>query len=81
MDIYVVYYWFLLAAWEQMSACNVDAMDGGFLLLLGSFGKFGEDEAVEGSRGLRGAFGGRAEMESGKRIGKGTLALLADIAV
>ena len=45
------------------------------------FGKFGEDEAVEGGWGLRGALGGGAEMESGKRIGKGTLALLADVAV
>ena len=45
------------------------------------FGKFGEDEAVEGGRGLRGALGGRAEMEGGKRIGKGTVALLADVAV
>ena len=46
-----------------------------------SFGKFGEDEAVEGGRGLRGALGGGAEMEGGKRIGKGTLALLAEVAV
>ena len=33
------------------------------------FGEGGQDEAVEGSRGLGGAFGGRAEMEGGKRIG------------
>ena len=46
-----------------------------------SFGKFGEDEAVESGWGLGSALGGRAEMESGKRIGKRTLALLADVAV
>ena len=45
------------------------------------FGEGGEDEAVEGGRGLRGALGGRAEMEGGQRIGKGTFALLADVAV
>ena len=45
------------------------------------FGKFGEDEAVESGWGLGSALGGRAEMEGGKRIGKGTLALLANVAV
>ena len=45
------------------------------------FGEFGEDEAVESGWGLGSALGGRAEMEGGKRIGKRTLALLADVAV
>ena len=45
------------------------------------FGKFGEDEAVEGGGWFGCALGGGAEMESGQRIGKGTLALLADVAV
>ena len=45
------------------------------------FGEFGEDEAVEGGWGLGSALGGGAEMEGGQRIGKGTLALLADVAV
>ena len=45
------------------------------------FGEGGEDEAVEGGRRFGCALGGGAEMEGGKRIGKGTLALLADVAV
>ena len=57
---------------------------GGFLwrrLCVLLFGEGGQDEAVEGCGRLGGAVGGGTEMEGGKRIGKGTLALLADIAV
>ena len=57
---------------------------GGFLwrrLCVLLFGEGGEDEAVEGGRGLGGAVGGWTEMEGGQRIGKGSLALLADVAV
>lgn len=57
---------------------------GGFLwrrLCVLLFGEGREDEAVEGGGRLGGALIGGAEMEGGKRIGKGTLLLLADVAV
>ena len=67
---------------ETIDGEKSGATDGGCLFLFGGFGKRGEDEAVEGGRGLGSALGsGKRKVESGKRVGKRTLALLAEVAV